>query len=79
MTSWQAHWRPKWRPVGEVYHCFVRCLPTRDYESLCGRFTKSPGKLGACRLRPPPVLRCARCDLAEASLAGKDESLSEDG
>lgn len=61
-----------WRKVGGRVHCFKR-LEGGGYESLCNRerIRRSGGQ--GCG-RPPPMLRCGRCDGEEMLRRDRDES-----
>jgi len=74
-----------WRPSGQTWHCFKK-LARADrgrgeqyverYVSLCGDETRGRSDGQSCA-RPPAVLRCTRCDLAEIVRRGADESLDQ--
>jgi hypothetical protein len=76
--DWWLVYKPKWRFVGSVAHCFVR-KPAgghAGYASLCGRHERRQAG-GATVERPDVGLRCGRCDAEEAKLAGAAASLPE--
>lgn len=65
-------YKPKWRWIHGRSHCFVKG-ENAPYESLCGQHTLDKAYGGACR-RPPPYMRCGRCDGLEMDMLGWEES-----
>lgn len=61
-----------WRPASGRWHCFKKA-DEANYVSLCGDLTRSRSG-GQSILRPPPLLRCARCDAREMDRRGWEES-----
>lgn len=70
-TRW---WRPQERVPG-TWHCYTRAAGGA-FVSLCG-FRRRWWLRGAALARPPPLLRCGRCDGREIAISGKAESLPE--
>lgn len=62
-----------WRRRGGSYHCFSR-RQDGVLRSLCGEHTLTRAGGQSCA-RPPAMLRCARCDLAEMGRRGVEESM----
>ncbi len=71
----KLYWRPD--PEETLWHCFKK----RDdvgFASLCG--TRQRLRSGGKQiLRPPAMLRCVRCDVAEMKRRGVDEPLPTKG
>ena len=64
-----------WRPGADrQWHCFkkLRKADGGGYISLCRRFER-PRSGGQSICRPPSLLRCGRCDVAEIKRRGWDE------
>ena len=68
-------WKPKWRQVdaGGEFHCFMKD-GHGGYVSLCGRYEVKRTGGQQCH-RPHALRRCARCDLGEMQVYGRDESM----
>lgn len=66
----KLYWRPS--PSGWVWHCYSKGAEGR-YVSLCGAMTRTRSG-GQQARRPPVLLRCGRCDVAEIERRGWDES-----
>jgi hypothetical protein len=71
-----------WRRVSEIglFHCFSSKGdgPHREHRfvSLCGTHTRAKAG-GGQMARPPCIMRCAGCDVAEMRRRGVDESMPE--
>ena len=61
-----------WRPV-TVWHAFKRRADGPGYVSLCGTWMREKAGTQGCG-RPPAMMRCAGCDIAEMKRRGWDES-----
>jgi hypothetical protein len=77
----KLYWRPVGSGLSELFHCFSKTKQGRhgrdlEFTSLCDahRMPRSGGQMCA---RPPTVLRCGRCDVAEIIRREVDESMPE--
>ncbi len=62
-----------WRRVTTgLFHCFKKAS-SGGYVSLCGQFHLARCG-GQSITRPPAMMRCARCDIAEMRRRGWDQS-----
>jgi len=68
-----------WRPVvvSGLWCCFKKSADAKfGFVSLCGGYGRARSGGQQCA-RPPAILRCARCDVAEMKRRDKEESLLE--
>jgi len=65
-------WRQPTKYGGQS-HCFKRVHPGPKYQSLCRRWDLDRSGGQRCA-RPPAMLRCALCDVAEMKRRGWEES-----
>ncbi len=70
----KLYWR---RTDGGLFHCFTSAFNHKPrFTSLCEVHTRE--RSGGGRMaRPPAMMRCAQCDVAEIARRGVEESMPE--